>query len=133
MKDGECTHIKCPKCTTMWCYVCGLDEDACDKEEIQDGIRKEKIFGHNEDWKTNPKRCPLYLNEVHPIDDRYTEEDNQCKEFLHKLLLYKEVREFINKHSEEVLNEVFETFPAISNHGVDIEEAMTADLTIIKR
>ena len=30
-KDDACTHMTCTKCSTSWCYVCGLDVLKCDK------------------------------------------------------------------------------------------------------
>ncbi|CAI2374146.1 unnamed protein product [Moneuplotes crassus] len=133
IKDDSCAHITCPKCNTKWCYVCGLDENDCDKEGTQDDPNKLSIYRHNDNWSTNSKRCPMYLRCIIEIDSRYSESDEQCMEFLHKLLFYKEIRQFINKYSEEVLYDIFKTFPKISVDKIIIDEAMTTDLTIIKR
>ena len=63
--------MSCLQCQTIWCYVCGLSEDECDK-----GGKKESIYDHYINWKKNPNRCPLWLNLVHKFDDRWPKDDD---------------------------------------------------------
>jgi hypothetical protein len=65
-KDDACTHMTCTKCSTVWCYVCGLDVESCDKE-LRPG-RMNDIYAHNADWAVNEKRCPMYLTQILEVD-----------------------------------------------------------------
>jgi hypothetical protein len=67
-KDDACTHMTCTKCTTEWCYVCGLDVEACDKASPREGGEVNDIYLHNRDWEINEKRCPMYLTQILEVD-----------------------------------------------------------------
>jgi hypothetical protein len=60
-KDDVCTHMTCLRCTAVWCYVCGLDVNQCNKAQPRDGRPADDILLHNQGWEVNPKRCPMYL------------------------------------------------------------------------
>jgi hypothetical protein len=64
-KDDACTHMVCSdsKCGTRYCYCCGLARLDCD------GAGADSWYGHNQDWKTNPRRCPVYLEFLSDIAD----------------------------------------------------------------
>ena len=47
MKDDACTHMRCPRCSTSWCYVCGLSVTDCDKSRPEVGRPADDIFLHN--------------------------------------------------------------------------------------
>jgi hypothetical protein len=64
IKDESCMHMKCPRCETPWCYLCGLSVKDCDKAPARPGMPVDDIFLHNADWQTNEKRCPMYLTQV---------------------------------------------------------------------
>jgi hypothetical protein len=68
-KDTSCTHMTCVKCNTVYCYICGLSEDDCDKEG-EDKKVKTTIYQHNINWSNNELRCPMYLNEIFEVDQR---------------------------------------------------------------
>eukprot|EP00475_Leptophrys_vorax_P002897 TRINITY_DN11649_c0_g1_i2.p1 TRINITY_DN11649_c0_g1~~TRINITY_DN11649_c0_g1_i2.p1 ORF type:complete len:735 (-),score=139.40 TRINITY_DN11649_c0_g1_i2:2496-4478(-) len=54
MKDLNCTHITCDKCSQRFCYVCGTAES-----KLEGGFD-----GHN-DWDIHnpqPNKCPMYLH-----------------------------------------------------------------------
>lgn len=68
-KDGMCTHMICSGCEQEWCYLCGLSVDDCDKAPRTGDAADEPIYGHNEDWETNPLRCPMYINKIAEIDE----------------------------------------------------------------
>ena len=78
-KDNNCTHMSCTACHTVWCYICGLEEKKLDKSDP-----KGDIYRHNEDWDTNPKRCPMYFNEIHDIDASWPEDDEDCIILFHR-------------------------------------------------
>lgn len=69
-KDGMCTHMSCAGCCTEWCYVCGLDVEKCDKAK-----GKTSIYDHNEGFQKNPKRCPMYLNQLQTVDEEWSVEN----------------------------------------------------------
>jgi hypothetical protein len=57
-KNENCTHMVCSnlKCGTRYCYCCGLARGDCD------GALPNGYGTHNQDWQTNPLRCPMYLH-----------------------------------------------------------------------
>lgn len=76
----------------------------------------------------------MYLTLIHEVDNRYNSESDQSnKIFFHKLLTYKNIRKFMNKHGIDKFNELAAVFPTVGQHGYDLDEAMTADLTLLKR
>lgn len=129
IKDDKCTHMNCNNCNSVWWYLWGKENKDLDKSDSNG-----TIFSHNDGWKTNSKRCPLYLKGLGEIDDRYSKtDDTYNKTLFHKLLTYTEIRKFMKKHGNEKYLELCEVFPSIAQNGYDMEEAMTMDLTLIKR
>lgn len=129
IKDDACTHMTCDNCNTVWCYLCGKSEANCDKSDPNGNI-----FKHNDNWDTHPRRCPMYLTQIGQIDFRWsTENDEKPKEFLHRILTYVEIRKFFIKYSNKEFNNLCKVFPSVANHGYDLHEAKTMDLTLIKR
>ena len=65
----------------VWCYVCGLDcdSDECDKAPNQN---MSNCYRHNVNWAAREGRCPMYLTEIHEVDDTWPEEDGAAKERL---------------------------------------------------
>eukprot|EP00457_Paulinella_chromatophora_P004976 gb/GEZN01004989.1/.p1 GENE.gb/GEZN01004989.1/~~gb/GEZN01004989.1/.p1 ORF type:complete len:367 (-),score=53.54 gb/GEZN01004989.1/:659-1759(-) len=70
-KDGNCTHMTCPRCKTRWCYCCGYDEHKGSTTTAGGAVWP---LAHNEEWKTNRSRCPLYLQEFHEIDQSFSDD-----------------------------------------------------------
>ncbi|CAI2364850.1 unnamed protein product [Moneuplotes crassus] len=129
IKNTGCTSMKCPHCGTAWCYFCGLSENNCDKSDPNGDMHK-----HNINWQKNKKRCPLFLLEIWNIDKRWDKNDDaKCLEFLHKILLSKAIRNFFMKYSETQFQTLCNKFADVKNHGIDLKEAKTMDLTLIKR
>ena len=84
-KDGMCTHMSCSGCSTVWCYLCGLSVEDCDKAPRYGEASKEPIYGHNEDWEENEKRCPMYISMIANVDEEWDfeqemEEDEEYDE-----------------------------------------------------
>ena len=80
------------------------------------------------------KRCPLFLLEIQQIDPKWkSDDDDSCLELFHKILTYTFVREFKAKYTTEKFDEFCSAFNVLDESGFDIEEIMTADLTMIKR
>jgi hypothetical protein len=129
IKDERCTHMTWSNCKTVWCYFCGKSEKEADKADPNGNI-----YSHNTDWDTNPKRCPMYLYQIYKVDNRYVPtNDEPNKELFHKLLVYKNIRTFINKHGMDMFEKLAEIYPSVREHGYDLKEAMTIDLTLLIR
>ena len=75
----------------------------------------------------------MFLTELSQIDERYTEYDEQCKILIHKIFTYENIRKFFSKYDREDFVRLCEAFPTVRNHGYDLNEAMTMDLTIVHR
>merc|ERR1719333_505727 len=75
---GEvCTHMRCASCNTEWCYCCGKSVDEVDKARRSGLAAGEPLYGHNEDWESNPKRCPMYLHHIMEVDDEWNKAINE--------------------------------------------------------
>ena len=129
-KDLECTHMKWPntKCKIKWCYVCGIGVKDLDTKS-----GRPNIFDHNPDWKTNSKRCPMYLHEISKIDKRYKNNPEKALEFFHDLLILQEVRKFLERYSDSQFEEFCKRYPEVLQFKIDFEQARNGDLTLIKR
>ena len=95
-KDGMCTHMSCSGCSTVWCYLCGLSVDDCDKAVRSGAAAEEPIYGHNENWKDHPTRCPMYISQIAEVDDDWDlvgqaedEDGSYDEEYLEELCLNK--------------------------------------------
>ncbi|CAI2372772.1 unnamed protein product [Moneuplotes crassus] len=129
IKNDACTHMTCVQCKSDWCYICGTSSDKCDKSNPNGNL-----YRHNDDWETNSKRCPMYLNYIGQVDKRWsTKNDREAKEFLHKLLVSKAICCFESKYSKEELNEFYEAYPEITEDEYDIKGARSMDLRLIIR
>ena len=47
MKNDACTHMTCPNCHTVWCYLCEKSENEVNKDP---GAPVQNIYAHNIDW-----------------------------------------------------------------------------------
>jgi len=89
VKDSACTHMTC-NCMTVWCYVCGLD---CDSDQCSKAPGDGRAcYKHNVNWFTNTDRCPMYLNEIHEVDESWPEDGEDAKEHLHRILILRNLK-----------------------------------------
>ncbi|CAM9984107.1 unnamed protein product, partial [Heterosigma akashiwo] len=123
-KDDACTHMTCASCSQRWCYFCGLrEEDAdCDAEALRKG--SERIYAHNVNWETNPSRCPMYLVDIHQIDDWWPENDEACLNLFHKQRAVRSLRKFKDEVGDEQFLKLWhaETMGAVRGCGHTLEE-----------
>jgi hypothetical protein len=137
-KDDACTHMTCPKCTTIWCYVCGLDVKSCDKALPREGRPIDDIFLHNQDWETNDKRCPMYLTQILEVDmswlgenweERATdddfEDDEKCLDHFHRFQTIRNLQRARETVGARDFEAVFENFGSIKNSGYTLEEIVS--------
>ena len=111
-----------------YCYVWGKKDEDLDKSDPKGGIYK-----HFDSWETNQKRCPLYLAYIHKVDQRWPKIEEEWVDFMHILLVYSKIRDFINKHGFDKIKKISEKFAYFKEHGYNTDEAMTANLSLIIR
>jgi len=76
----------------------------------------------------------MYLIEIEEIDNRWSSENDQkSKNFFHKIHIYREIKEFFENHVGKEFRALWNVFPSVAQHGYNLDEAMTMDLTLIKR
>ena len=84
-------------------------------------------------WETDEDRWPLYLTDINNVDDRWPEEDNECQDFLHKIIVFTELRDYANEIGKSSFEHLLRKFPDIKDYGIDFSDLFTEDLTLIKR
>ena len=140
-KDDACTHMSCPRCSTPWCYVCGLSVADCDKSAPLPGDTVgSEIFLHNTDWETNEARCPMYLTQIIEVDpewlgqdwretatDQDFDDDNQCLEYFHRWQTIKRLQQARTNMGAENFELLFVHFASVRNCGFGLEEIMKTD------
>jgi hypothetical protein len=127
MKDDSCTHMTCPTCSQIWCYFCGKKLEDCNKSE--GGTNG--IFDHNHNWHSNPDRCPMYFTQIHDIDDRWPDDDEQCLIMFHRNRSLRLLRDVFNVLGRERINELNQHFHALDSCGFTVDEILKEDLTLI--
>lgn len=137
-KDDACTHMTCTKCSTEWCYVCGLDVESCDKEAPRVGGRVNDIYLHNRDWEMNEKRCPMYLTQILEVDLHWLgehweenatnedfEDDEKCLDYLHRFRTIKLLQQVLKKIGKSAFISTFVEFDGIRNCGYTYSEVVS--------
>jgi len=137
-KDDACTHMTCPKCTTVWCYVCGLHVKDCDKALARPGRPIDDIFLHNQDWEINEKRCPMYLTQILEVDlhwlgndweeratDEDFEDDEKCLDYFHRFRTIQKLQQARDEIGHDDFQAVFENFDSVKNSGYNLEEVIS--------
>lgn len=137
-KDDACTHMTCTKCSTEWCYVCGLDVESCDKEAPRVGGRVNDIYLHNRDWEMNEKRCPMYLTQILEVDLHWLgenweenatnedfEDDEKCLDYLHRFRTIKLLQQVLKKIGKSAFISTFVEFDGIRNCGYTYAEVVS--------
>lgn len=127
MKDSSCTHMTCPTCSQVWCYLCGKAEEQCDK--ANNGVNG--IYDHNYDWHRNKNRCPMYFTQIQDVDDRWPDDDEHCLIMFHRHRTLTLLREVFQRLSEEKIGELNEHFNSLNACGFTKDEILKEDLTLI--
>lgn len=128
-KDDACTHITCPKCQTMFCYLCGGDEATVDKAPGN----VVTIYAHNEDWDINPRRCPMYLTQISELDDRWSHDDADCVTRISRIRTISKLRAAVQTMDEGVFARLVAKFASVANSGYTGKEIMEEDIELIHR
>jgi len=137
-KDDACTHMTCTKCSTLWCYVCGLDVKSCDKARPEEGKEENDIYLHNRDWEVNEKRCPMYLTQILEVDLHWLgenweenannedfEDDEKCLDYLHRFRTIKLLQGVLQEIGRRSFINAFVTFDSIKNCGYTFAEVVS--------
>lgn len=127
-KNDACTHMHCPQCETEFCYVCGGAEATLDKS------RPGTIFRHNDDWRGNPSRCPLFLHELPEYDDRWPADgESQRVARLSEVRTLALMRAVLEIVGEDAFERLSNRFPQVRNCGITLDDIKTADVLLIRR
>jgi hypothetical protein len=117
MKNSRCAHIKCGKCNMSWCYICGGHEENVDK--CNKDLNKQLISRHNIDWLTNPKRCPMYVNELASKIDGWSKNEVECCYELEKYRLKSFIKKVVKKYGFEKVKQTRNVFSERLKHLCD--------------
>jgi len=132
MKNNACTHMTCPKCRTEFCYVCGISVQKLDKAKVEGGV--DNIFLHNQDWKTNNKRCPGWLDEIHQVDARWPKDDSDgCVTLFHQIRTKQKLKEAMTRISRTDFEALCRKYNIHQNCGFDLKEISKSQHIMIKR
>eukprot|EP00571_Detonula_confervacea_P015598 CAMPEP_0172308344 /NCGR_PEP_ID=MMETSP1058-20130122/8963_1 /TAXON_ID=83371 /ORGANISM="Detonula confervacea, Strain CCMP 353" /LENGTH=639 /DNA_ID=CAMNT_0013020731 /DNA_START=11 /DNA_END=1930 /DNA_ORIENTATION=+ len=137
-KDDACTHMTCTKCSTEWCYVCGMSVHSCDKALPREEGRVNDIYLHNRDWEINEKRCPMYLTMILEVDlnwlgqnweenatDEDFQDDERCLDYLHRFRTIKLLQDVREKIGNRAFISTFVAFDSIKNCGYTYNEIIS--------
>ena len=128
LNNDACTHMKCPNCSIKWCYFC---EKSCGSWD--ESYNHENFGGHNNDWKTNSKRCPMKMEDISEIDKRYENDATEALETFHSILVHQNIKKLYEKYNDLDFEELYTRHPVVRSDEIDLEKVKTGDLTLIKR
>ena len=87
--SSGCTHMKCQRCGTIFCYFCGIK------------INTVSLLDHNRNYRIDKSKCPIFLA-GHPLilpkKDASSEEQNSVFIFYRTLRMLRALKE---KYSED--------------------------------
>ena len=86
IKDDNCTHMACMRCSTSYCYCCGGLENRDLHPKGKTNKVVNQIATHNKDWHLGDNyklQCPLYLSDYSKIDAKRYEKCKTDAEVLH--------------------------------------------------
>ncbi|CAF1507345.1 unnamed protein product [Rotaria magnacalcarata] len=118
IKDNNCTHMTCARCSGRWCYFCGKKEEDCNAEDDE----YPDLSSHNNDWESNPDRCPMYLGKICELDDRWSADDEDCLEFFHRCQTLRNLYDVLESIGEDRLEELNDQCGIIDACGYSFED-----------
>lgn len=103
LKMNDCTHIKCNKCNMHTCYICSGHETKVNKSDKT----ASPIYRHNDDWKSNSSRCPMYVRHFSEIYSDWPKDEYKAsaKLYEYKIKLY--VKKIYKKHGKDKVKLVY--------------------------
>jgi len=121
-KFGECSHIMCNQCNKESCYFCMGHLDDVSKSN-------NTIFGHNADYKTNSKRCPLYVTHLANINElkHWPQNDREANMMFNRYKMESSLSKIVYKFGKAELIEALNHFSDRIN-GID-QKTIETDLT----
>jgi hypothetical protein len=106
LKGTGCTHMTCKKCNNSLCYICGRRGNDLDYNKAKTNI----IYGHNDDWKTNLKRCPMYLKNFHEIDTTWPNDDSSSTIKLYQYKIQSFVVKIIERYGKDKVKKAHDVY-----------------------
>lgn len=132
VKDDACTHMTCDSCHTVWCYICGLDtasEDCSKAAKSGNHLHTTDEYRHSVNWHVDEKRCPMYLNQIHQVDESWPEDDEQAKEHLHRLRCLRNLKASYDKMGQARYRGLIDAFPRLGDaSGFTEEDILKVDV-----
>ena len=110
VKDTNCTHMTCKECDTEWCYVCGLDvtSDECSKAP---GSTGNEFYRHNVNWTSREGRCPMYLDQIYEIDDRWPSDGERALAHMLRWRCLRNLRTEYDRVGEQEFQRLLTAYP----------------------
>ena len=118
LKDNGCTHMNCERCGTVWCYLCGMNEDEC----VVDDEDQPSLRAHNRDWNEHQGRCPMLLISIQELDDQWPDNDEDCLEYFHRYKTLSKLYEVMKTVGADKLESLNDQFNLIDVTGYSIDE-----------
>ena len=133
-EEDSCTHMNCNKCEQNYCYVCGL---ACKNFSTYDenGNDANNFVVHNDAWKFEENCCPMYLNDIYEIDNRWPDSGNESEllDFFHRKRILKNLRDVFELNDINFIKELENKYKWLEKADLTIDEILNEDLELIKR
>lgn len=135
-KDENCTHMTCQACNTLWCYFCGEKVEDCDKATDAELVAwyggngdpdMAPEYRHTHGWSDNGKRCPMYFNQLHEVDNSWPEDDTACLNKYHGLLAHKFLFDAYQQIGEGGLRHLIDAYgeSIVTGTGFEVDEVQT--------
>jgi hypothetical protein len=104
LKAG-CCHITCKSCNMASCYICGIHQEDVDK-----AFASATLSGHHNDWKTNIKRCPMYIKSFKDIIPNFPENEDEASVYFRNYKIKAFTKKVIDKHGHQKVKDAFDVF-----------------------
>ena len=88
---------------------------------------------HNEGWQHDSSRCPMYMNEIYEVDERWSCEDLECLDMFHKKRTIQLMLKFIEEIGMDAYRTLCDIFLQVKESGYTEEELYAEDLRFILR
>jgi hypothetical protein len=93
-----------------------------EEECLVDDDADQTLAAHNQDWGQHAGRCPMSLDSIHEIDDRWPQIDRDCLEYFHRYRTLCQLYDVLKIVGEDKFYELNDTFGIIDTCGYAIEE-----------
>jgi len=116
MKNTSCCEITCSRCEKWWCYACGSPQEECERDIEQ------SLTTHlwSNQWKTNQKRCPHYL-EQYSAKNECPDNAKEALSWFHEKIYLARLKKLFNEVGLEVIRCLLVVKPQLlGNDTIDV-------------